>query len=158
MRTIGITALWLLLAVASAAEDGPRTDFSGTWEFNPTRSRLESTAPTESVFLIEHQGPRFKLTRTHTWDEKSDTLSFEATTDGEEHYQKDGEYETWTRMTWLGDELVLDTKMAYRGERGTNVVHYRLADEGETFIAAEWYHMPRRQSHNLWVFDRRLEE
>ena len=44
--------------------------------------------------------------------------------------------------------------MAYRGEKGTNVVHYRLTDEGETFIAAEWYHMPGKVHHNLWAFDR----
>jgi hypothetical protein len=61
-------------------------------------------------------------------------------------------------MTWQGQELVLDMKLAYQGEPGTNVVHYRLADEGNTFIAAEWYHMPGRQRHNLWVFDRVMDE
>jgi hypothetical protein len=112
------------------------------------------TAPTRSVFVIEHQDPKFKLTRTHTWGERSDTLSFEFTTDGREHYRKQGEWESWSRMTWMGAELVLDMKIAYRGEKGTNVVHYRLANGGMTFIAAEWYHMPREQHHNLWVFDR----
>ena len=123
-----------------------------------TKSRLEMRTPTKSIFVIEHQEPRFKVTRTHTWGEKSNTLTSERTTDGEEHYRKDGEVETWTRMTWLGEELVLDMKLAYRGEQGTNVVHYRLADEGKTLVAAEWYHMPRRQHHNLWVFDRMMEE
>jgi len=82
----------------------------------------------------------------------------ENTTEGKEHYQKDGEFESWARMTWMGEELVLDMKLAYRGEQGTNVVHYRLAEGGKTFIAAEWYHMPSRQHHNYWVFDRVLDE
>jgi nuclear transport factor 2 (NTF2) superfamily protein len=155
MRIICITALWLLLAAPLPAEDGPQPDFSGTWIFNPEKSRLEMTAPTRSIFWIEHQNGRFKLTRTHKWGERWDTLSFEAGTDGEETYRDMHGFEMWTRMFWNGAELVLDMKLAYRGEPGTNVVHYRLADEGKTFIAAEWYHMPREQHHNLWVFDRR---
>ena len=158
MKLLGVTALGLLLTTALAAGDGTQPDFSGTWRFNPAKSRLESTAPTKSIFVIEHQDPRFKLTRTHTRGERSDTLTIEVTTDGREYHRKEGEYESWTRMTWMGEELVLDMKMAYRGEQGTNVVHYRLAGGGKTFIAAEWYHMPGKVHHNLWVFDREPEE
>ena len=158
MNKIGITALWLLLTTALAAGDGTKPNFSGTWKFNPATSGLEMTAPTKSILVIEHQEPRFKLTRTHTWGEKSETLTFEFTTDGKEHYQKDGEMETWSRVTWMGEELVLDMKVAYGGEQGTNVVHYRLADGGNRFIAVEWYHMPSSQHHNYWTFDRVLEE
>ena len=154
MKRFGFIVLGLMSATVLMAGDGGQPYFSGTWICIPEKSRLEMTAPSESVFVIEHEDPKFKVTRTHTWGEKSDTLSFEFTTDGEEHHWKEGEWESWTRMTWMGEELVLDMKIAYRGEEGTNVVHYRLADEGETFIAAEWYHMPREQHHNLWVFDR----
>jgi nuclear transport factor 2 (NTF2) superfamily protein len=157
MRTVGVVALCLLLATAVAAEQLAKPDFSGTWKFNQARSGLESNAPTKSIFVIHHQDPSFRLTRAHTWGERADTLSFEVTTDGEEHYRKegqDGEYESWTRLSWLGDELVLDMKLAYSGEEGTNVVHYRLADEGRRFIAVEWYHMPKTQHHNYWTFDR----
>ena len=158
MRINGITALCLLLSPAISAADETKPDFSGIWKFNPAKSKLEMTAPTKSIFVIEHQDPRFKLTRTHNWGEESDTWTFESTTDGKEHYQKDGEFESWTRITWMGNELILDMKVAYEGERGTNVVHYQLADEGMTFIAAEWFHLASDQHHNLWVFDRGPEE
>jgi hypothetical protein len=158
MRALGITTLALFVTASLATGEEPKPDFSGTWIFNPEKSRLESTPPTKSIFIIDHQEPVFKLTRTHTRGERSNTLSFEVTTDGKEKYEKEGNWETWTRMTWLGEELVLDMKLAFRGEEGTNVVHYRLTDDGKTFIAAEWYHMPREQHHNLWVFDRAVEE
>jgi len=58
----------------------------------------------------------------------------------------------------MGEELVLDMKVVHSGEGGTNIVHYRLADGGKTFVAAEWFHMPSEQHHNLWVFDREPEE
>jgi len=158
MKNLGITALGLLMTATLWAAEGTKPDFSGTWIFNHEKSRLESDPPTKSVFVIEHQDPNFKLTRTHTRGERSNTLTIEVTTDGKEQYRKEGDWEAWTRMTWMGEELVLDMKMAFRGEEGTNVVHYRLADEGKTFIAAEWYHMQRKQHHNLWVFDRSPEE
>jgi nuclear transport factor 2 (NTF2) superfamily protein len=154
MRKGGIAALFLLLATTLTAEESSQADFSGTWIFNLERSKLEMPAPVESTFWIEHQNGIFKLTRTHVWEEHWDTVSFEAAPGGDELYKETGEFETWTRLYWLGEELVLDMKMAYKGERGTNVVHYRLTDEGKTFVAAEWYHMPREQHHNLWVFDK----
>jgi len=158
MRIIGIAALLLLSTNVLAAEEGANPDLSGTWEFNAAKSRLEMTVPSKSIFVIDHQDPRFEFTRTHTWGGESDTLTLQFTTDGKEHHQKVGDMETWSRLTWMGEELVLNMKVAYRGEQGTNVVHYRLADEGNTFIAAEWYHMPSRQHHNLWVFDKAQEE
>ena len=54
--------------------------------------------------------------------------------------------------------MVLESKVVHRGEEGTNVVHYRLADGGKTFMAAEWIHLPSQQHHNLYVFDREPEE
>jgi len=147
----------LLLASALPAENGAEPDFSGTWIFNPEKSRLEMSVPQKSIFWIEHKNASFKLTRTHNYGERWDTLSFDSPTDGQEIYRDIHGFETWTRLYWMGEELVLDMKLAYRGEQGTNVVHYRLADEGKTFVAAEWYHMPSRQHHNLWVFDRMPE-
>lgn len=154
MKTIGVTALGILLATAFATGDGSQPDFSGKWRFNAKKSRLELTAPTQMMLVIEHEDPSFQLTRTHTLGEKSGTFSFEVTTDGAEHYRKDGEYESRMRMTWLGEELVLKSRIEHRGEQGTNEAHYRLTDGGETLTISEWFHMPSSQHHNLWVFDR----
>jgi hypothetical protein len=160
MKALGVTALGLLLTTVLAAGDGFKPNFSGTWRFNSEQSRLETTVPAQAmlIFVIEHEDPKFKLTRTVTLGEKTDTLSWEVTTDGEEHYRKDGDFESWMRMSWMGEELVLESRLANRGEKGTNVVHYRLVDGGETLIAAEWYHMPSSQHHNLWVFEREPEQ
>jgi hypothetical protein len=154
MKTFGLTALGMLLLTAAAAGEEARPDFSGTWVLDLERSRLETAAPTRSTFWIEHRGGTFQLSRTHARDGRWNTISFELPIDGEEHYRKTGFSESWSRMTWLGDELVLDMKIAHGEVRGTNVVHYRLTDEGETLVAAEWAHAPHRQHHNLWVLER----
>jgi hypothetical protein len=54
----------------------------------------------------------------------------------------------------MEEELVLDMKLADGEKGGTNLVHSRLTDDGETLVAAEWFHTPGRQHHNLWVLDR----
>lgn len=163
MRIIGMGALWLLLAAAPAAAGETKPDFSGTWIFNPAKSRLEHDAPTKMIWVIEHRDPRIRITGTRTWpwgEEESDPSRPDGFgfSDGRESYEKDGEFESWTRLTWMGGELVRASKVVHRGEEGTNVVHYRLADGAETFVAAEWTHLPNWVHHNLWVFDREPEE
>ena len=159
MKSLGVSAIGLLLATALAAGEDPKPNFSGTWRFNPEKSNMETTIPTQSelIFVIEHKGSKFKLTRTIIIGERTDTVSWEATTDGKEHYRKDGDFESWMRMTWMGDELILKSRLRRHGEQGTNEAHYRLADEGKTLIAAEWYHMPSSQHHNYWVLNREPE-
>jgi hypothetical protein len=156
--TLVTTLFTLTVTAAPAARGETKPDFSGTWIFNPAKSKLEIDPPTKSIFVIEHRDPKFSLSRTHTWGEESDAWIFDSTTDGKEHYQKDGEFESWSRLTWMGEELILEMKVVYGGEEGTNVVHYRLAEGGKTFVAAEWFHLPSHQHHNLWIFDRKPEK
>ena len=159
MKNLGVVAIGLLLASSLAAGEDPKPDFSGTWRFNPEKSKLETIIPPQSklIFVIEHEDPKFKMTRTLILGERTDTLSWEATTDGKEHHRKDGEFESRMRMTWMGDELILKSRLTRHDEQGTNEAHYRLTDEGMTMIAAEWYHMPSSQHHNYWVFDNEPE-
>src|SRR6266849_54678 len=75
--------------------------------------------------------PKFRLTRTHVYGEKKDTWSIDPTTDGKEHYQKDGDFETRSRLYWEGSSLIL-MKLRNKAEEGTNVVRYSLTDGGRT--------------------------
>jgi hypothetical protein len=159
MKTLGVLAIGLLLTNALVAGEDSKPDFSGTWRFNQEKSKLETIVPNQSelILVIEHKDPEFKMTRTLTLGEKADTLSWEATTDGMENHRKDGDFESRMRMTWTGDELILESRLTRHGEQGTNEAHYRLADEGKTLIAAEWFHMPSSRHHNYWVFDKEPE-
>ncbi len=46
-----VTAL-LMLTAALAAGGETKPDFSGTWKFNPAKSRLEIAPPTRTIFVI----------------------------------------------------------------------------------------------------------
>ena len=160
MRLIGKSALLLVLTASLAAGGDPKPDFSGTWIFNPAKSRLEIEAPTKMIWVTEHRDPKITTTSTRIWkggfdDSKTGTLTI---IDGKEHYKKDGEFESWSRHYWMEEELVWELKEVGGGKEGTIVVHYRLTNGGKTFVAAEWIHHPDVLHHNLWVFDRAPEE
>ena len=156
---IALVTAVVTLAAALAAGGEAKPDFSGTWILNPAKSRLEMELPTKMIWVIDHRDPKITMTTTRTWkggSDDSDTSTF--TIDGKERYKKDGEGESWGRHFWKGEELVWEWKIVRNGEVGTIVVHYRLTDEGKTFVAAEWQHTPGQVHHNLWVFDREPEE
>ena len=159
MWTIGKSALLLMLTASVAAGGEPKPDFSGTWIFNPAKSRLEMDAPPKMIWVIEFRDQKYRWTDSRTSTSGEEWAPLSSFADGKERYKKkDGDLELWTRHYWMGEELVREDKVAHDGEEGTNVVHYRLVDGGKTYVAAEWIHLPSQIHHNLWVFDREPEE
>ncbi len=159
MWTIGKSALLLVLTASLAAGGEPKPDLSGTWIFNPAKSRLEMDPPTKMIWAIEHRDPKITMTSTRIWTGGFDDSGISTSIiDGKEHYEKDDEGESWSRHYWMGEELVWELKEVGGGKEGTIVVHYRLTNGGKTFVAAEWIHHPDVLHHNLWVVDRAPEE
>jgi hypothetical protein len=132
-----------------------KPDFSGTWQFNRRKSSLQIPPPDSTIFTIEHHEPRFHLARTHVFAGKSDTFSIDLTTDGETVVRDHGNMKIYVRLYWEGETLVFDSKLEREGEKATNVVRYKLADDEQTFIAEERFHSEQRSYENTWVFDRR---
>ena len=136
-----------------------KPNFTGTWKFSPERSKLQSPSPESSIFLIKHKEPHFHLERTHVFGGKSDTFSIALTTDGKPVTLNHGGLEIQSKMYWEGDSLVFDSRFVHEGEEATNVVRYRLKDDGQIFIAEEQLRSTQHKHDNLWVFeaDRGLE-
>src|SRR5262245_42944989 len=131
-----------------------KPDFTGTWKFNRGRSSLQIPAPDSTTFVIEHREPRFHLRRTHVVGRNSDTFSIDLTTDGAELLCRHGDLAIQARLRWEGETLVFDSELVREGMRATNVVRYRLADAGRTFVAEERLRSEQQSHENTWVFDR----
>ena len=99
----------------------PRTSFTGHWVFNLQRSELQIPPPEFSLFVIEHDEPVFRLTRTHVYAGTPNTISFELTTDGKEYEQDFGELHACSRLSWHDDRLVLEMKVRTKDDEGTNL-------------------------------------
>jgi hypothetical protein len=145
-------AMEAALAAAPAADARP--DLTGTWRFDPARSRLQISAPDSTEFVLEHRDPRLHLTRTHVFGGKRDVVALDLTTDGKETALKLGGVTLRARAHWEGRTLVFDSTVSRGGEEGTNVVRYTMADDGASLAAEEQFRSASLSYDNLWVLER----
>jgi hypothetical protein len=131
-----------------------RPCFTGHWALNLLRSELQIPPPESSLFVIEHDEPVFRLTRTHVYGGKSNTISFELTTDGKEYEQDFGELHARSRLSWHDNRLILEMKVRINDDEGTNIDWYSMEDNGRSFIAVEQWRSVKHRHDNRWVFDR----
>jgi hypothetical protein len=131
-----------------------KPDFSGTWKFNRSKSSLQIPPPDSTIFTIEHHEPRFHLSRTHVFAGKRDTFSIDLTTDGETAVREHNNMKIYARLYWENETLVFDSKIEREGKKATNVVRYKLADKGQTFIAEERFRSEQQSYENTWGFDK----
>lgn len=150
--TFALNAL-LIGGLQSASETKP--DYTGTWKANFAKSKLQIAAPESTVFVIEHREPRFRLSRTHTFQGKSDTWGIELTTDGKEVVREEPNRTLRCRLTWEGNSLVFSVQIRTRdGEELTDRVKYVLAADGRSFTAYESYRARASKADNVWVLEK----
>ena len=153
LQCVSIT-LGLCAAVAAAQTKSTKPNFSGRWVLNLEKSKLQIPQPTSSLFEIDHREPKFRLTRTHVYADRSDTITMDLTTDGTEYPQEFGELRSRTRLYWAESTLILDMKVSLKDHKGTNVDRYSLENAGQTFVAVERLRSSQHSHDNIWVFDR----
>jgi hypothetical protein len=149
-------SLLVVSAIGAAATNQERPDFSGTWVFNPEKSRLEvKVKPESGTFTIDHKEPEFRFSRVFVIGGKPDEHSYALRTDGKEDIRTEGGRTTHSRLYWDGEALVFNVRYVLTdGREATNVVRYSLRDNGSTFVAEEKFRGPVLKYDNLWVADR----
>jgi len=153
-RSNYLPAAILLCTVIAASVEKP--DFSGTWVLNLEKTRLQSLRGLESgEIVIEHAEPRFRFHRAFAIKGKTDSTSWQLTTDGREAVVEEGGITRKSRLFWDGDALVLDERLTAKWGEATNNVRYRLQDGGRTLVAEEQFRGSRFSYDNLWVADKR---
>jgi hypothetical protein len=131
-----------------------RVDFSGRWQFAPDASTLQIARPDAAAFTIEHREPSFRLERTLTFGERSDTFAIELTVGTDRGPIPRGEAMLYPSLRWDGDDLVFFTRIVHDGEEATNLVRYRLEEDGTVLIAEESFRSSAQSYDNRWVFTR----
>ena len=132
-----------------------KPDFTGTWEFNPAKSLLQINPPDSTIMVIDHHEPSFRLSRTHTQNNQSDTISVELMTDGRELILDQGEIRVRGRAYWDADVLVFDSLLTRGEEEASNLVRYKLTEKLESLIAEETFRSRKLNYDNVWVLDRK---
>lgn len=155
-KTLALAIVCLAGCLAARGQQTPtsKPDFSGTWAFDPDRSSLQIASPDSSTFVIEHREPHWRLERTHVFGGSSDTFTLELTTDGKPVTFTHRGFEVHARLYWDGETLVFDSTLSHEGHVATNVVRYKLADGGRTFIAEERMQSEQETHDNFWFFEK----
>ncbi|MFT4024328.1 MAG: hypothetical protein QM664_11150 [Flavihumibacter sp.] len=123
--------------------------FTGTWVLNLEKSRLENKPDglTGSIFIIEQNGNRFRLTRYHLFGEKKNKIRFTMIADGKTR-----------RMKILFKSKLENTENGLRAtiwrKHFSNIVHYKFGNNPDEFIADEVFTGKSGRHHNSWVFEK----
>jgi hypothetical protein len=147
-RLFSFALLTLALGLVQAQA---KSDFSGTWKANATKSDFGPMPPPDSMTeKIVHEDPSFKVNIAQTGGSGDMTYDQVYTTDGKECVNHMGDNEFKSTLKWDGDDLVADTKGSYEGNEFTAKDRWTLSDGGKTMTVT------RHISTSMGEFDMKL--
>lgn len=151
MNKFYLFLLTALTVVAFQNRSQAQTNFSGTWVLNMEKSKLEDKTDglTGSIFLIQQEGNRLRLTRTHIYGSKKKKLSFKMKADGKTRRIK---------LLFKGklEQTPTGLKASLWRKNFSNIVNYQFGTSNNEFIADEVMKSKYSNHHNIWVFDREI--
>jgi len=149
--TFRLFSLALLTVALGLVQAQAKSDFSGTWKANATKSDFGPMPPPDSMTeKIVHEDPSFKVNIAQTGGSGDMTYDQVYTTDGKECVNHMGDNEFKSTLKWDGDDLVADTKGSYEGNEFTAKDRWTLSAGGKTMTVT------RHISTSMGEFDMKL--
>lgn len=103
-------------AAPSATPGGARSNYSGTWKLNVSKSDFGPLPPSASrTDIIEHTEPSMKDTISDEGAQGKQDYVLNLTTDGKEATNNVAGMETKSTASWDGPNLIVDTKLSFQG-------------------------------------------
>ena len=149
--TFRLITLALLTAAVTMVQAQAKTDFTGTWKANTSKSDFGPMPPPDSIIeKVAHEDPSIKINIAQVGGQGDMTYDMAYTTDGKECVNTVGGNEFKTTLKWEGDDLVADTKGSFDGNDFTAKDRWALADAGKTMT------ITRHISTAMGEFDMKL--
>lgn len=124
-------------------------NYTGTWVLNLEKSQLESQPEglTSTVFILNQDGDKFKLTRYHIFGDKKKKISFKMVADGKTRKLK---------ILFKGklERKENNLQATLWRKNFLNIVNYKFGTNQDEFIADEVFTSKSHNHHNIWVFER----
>jgi len=133
-QTIRLFSITAFLAVVGLASAQAKSDFSGKWKLDVSKSDFGQMPPPDSeTQTITHNDPDLKVNVVSTGGPMGDlNFNLNYTTDGKECVNKMGDNEFKSTLGWDGDDLVIDTKGSFGGNDFTSKDRWNLSNGGKT--------------------------
>ena len=135
----------VLLAVQAWGQDQERPSFSGTWQFDASKSELRSSKISSATWVIEEGDNSIHISQTENGKPKKTEL--QCTTDGKEcKFPGDRRDSFWFNGSMLVD---METK-------NNNVIRYRMkiSDDGKTLTVEVTPIVPQSDKIDTLVFQK----
>ena len=106
-------------------------DFSGVWRGNLQKSKLPGALPKALLVRIDHRDPVLIMEMILTKaDDSEDRLLFRALTTNEEVDNPVHGMQVKSRSTWVGAELLIESRMNFGGRESVLRDYWSLSDDG----------------------------
>ena len=155
-QTTRLFSLALLTLAFGLVQAQAKTDFSGTWKLNASKSDFGPMPPPDTrTDKITHQDPSLKATVASTGGMGGDmTYDVSYTTDGKECVNKMGDNEFKSTLKWDGDDLTVDTKGSFGGNDFTAKARWTLSGDGKTLPVTTHFSRAMGEGDVKEVFDK----
>lgn len=133
-----------------------KSDFSGTWKINTSKSDFGPMPPPDSITQkITHADPDIKANVVSTGGPMGDmTYDTAYRTDGKETTNSMGGNEFKSTAKWEGDELVIDTKGKFNDTEFTSTDRWALSSDGKTWTVSRHISSAMGEADMKMVFEK----
>jgi|HubBroStandDraft_1064217.scaffolds.fasta_scaffold149634_3 hypothetical protein len=155
-QTARIFSFAILTVVLGMVQAQAKSDFSGTWKLNASKSEFgPMPAPDSLTEKITHQDPSLKANIATTGGMQGDmTYDVNYTTDGKECVNHIADNEFKSTLHWDGDDLVVETKGSFGGNDFTSKDRWTLSSDGKTLTVARHLSSAMGEADVKTVFDK----
>jgi hypothetical protein len=141
------------LAIVAAAQN--KTNFSGTWKLNTSKSDFGMIpGPDSRTDVIDHKDPSLKVSVTAEGAQGKQQYTVNYTTDGKEAVNSLPGREMKSTLSWQGKSLVVDTKLKIQGNDVTIKSVWTLSDDGKTLTQNAHLGSPMGETDQKLVFEK----
>jgi hypothetical protein len=141
------------LAIVAAAQN--KTNFSGTWKLNTSKSDFGMIpGPDSRTDVIDHKDPSVKVSVTAEGAQGKQQYTVNYTTDGKEAVNSLPGREMKSTLSWQGKSLVVDTKLKIRDNDVTIKSTWTLSDDGKTLTQNAHLGSPMGETDQKLVFEK----
>ncbi len=141
VRAISLAIVLLLIVPFVTLAQSGKTDFSGTWTFNESKSDLGDNGRRygSGDIVVKQDASQLSVKRNFTnRDGEASSYTSEYSFDGKETTNSFGRGESKSTASWSpdGKSLTINTKMSFNGEERTSTDVWTLKDPKTLTIAS----------------------
>jgi hypothetical protein len=154
-RRSGWLAGFLALALAASVSAQAKSNFSGAWKVNTTKSDFGPwPAPQSASLKVAHEDPALKVSVSQSSERGDFTYDAAYTTDGKESTNTIRDNPVKSIVKWEGDNLLFDTKASFGGNDVTIKDKWALSEDGKVLTLERQFSSSQGDAKQKLIYEK----